>query len=673
MGTPTIRWKLRTCLLVGVMLSAVVWTAWSLVMSTLHARAERAAMLAETARATRENTKQRAALKVPLATIGARPSTPSKPSTPNASAESTWIGTFNQRKPTNQADPVPLATVGTKSAVASAEENSGPEPIALATVKRSHANAQAVELLQPVTLLPPSQPPGPVELAGWPTTQPAGSPDIRLAKLDRLNRQIPPPLEEQRERDEARITSEQDTAKVVTGFECSTPLEIEKVSATHFRVSIKKPAARNWFMFRLEGVKGKTVRVDILNSPLNQWWSLNPVYSDVQSIDRLDAFAVTPVTPQKEPVKAYNGPLLPDTSGQLWQYISNVWMGEGTFSGTYSFVQHFEADRVYLAMRCPYTVAFNANYVESLKGHSSVKVINVGKSESGRPLTVIQVGESNPATVPCLVIYAREHGSENDTSWAVQGAIDFLLSNSPTAIKLRKNLTLLAIPMFDPDASAAAVYEGITEKFVHSAETSREAVDYANFFKKWVDAGNRLDVTIDLHNVESAEGEHIFCPVIEPAAKRSESSKAIHAQIMQSLADADYSVTTKPLRSHTAPFRLGGYLAQMYGPLFIPYELNSQQRVRHLTLAELQYMGRIFVESSTDFFVSDPGRLLAADVATVRQARDDRMARFGSVFQKRGINNALQIEWTLWRRELIEKSNGKRSKSERENGKVAHD
>ncbi len=529
------------------------------------------------------------------------------------------------------------------------------------------------ELLQPVRLSSQSQHTEVAELAGWPTTQPAGSTAIPLAKLDRIKLQIPPPLEEQRERDEARITREQDIAKVVTGFECSTPLEVEKLSATHFRVSIRKPTARNWFMFRLEGVKGKTVRVDIQNAPLNKWWSLNPVFSDVPSIDELEAFAVkSPAQPMPR-VKALNGPLLPDTSGQNWQYISNVWMGEGTYTGTYSFVQRYESDGVYVAMRCPYTVEYNAKYVDSLKGRPSTKIVNIGKSENGHPLTIIQIGDADPATVPCLVIYAREHGNEHDTSWAVQGAIDFLSSNAPAAIQLRKNLTLIAIPVLDPDAAAASIYEGITEKFVHSADYSPEAIEYANFFKKWVDDGNRLDLTIDLHNVESAEGEHIFCPLIEPAAKRAELSNELHAQFMRSLADADYSVSGKPLHAHTAPFRLGGYLAQMYGPLFMPYELNSQQRSRHLTLEELRNMGRLALESSSKFLVSDAGNKLTANVATVRRLRDDRMARFGSALQKRGVNSALQIEWILWRRVLMEKANGTKGKDESNYGKVEHD
>jgi hypothetical protein len=37
--------------------------------------------------------------------------------------------------------------------------------------------------------------------------------------------------------------------KIVTGFECSTPLKIEKISPTHFAVTITTDSTlKNWFM-----------------------------------------------------------------------------------------------------------------------------------------------------------------------------------------------------------------------------------------------------------------------------------------------------------------------------------------------------------------------------------------------------------------------------------------
>jgi hypothetical protein len=40
----------------------------------------------------------------------------------------------------------------------------------------------------------------------------------------------------------------------------------------------------------VEGAKGKTVRIDIKQAPWNKWFSLNPVYSYVDSLDALSSF-----------------------------------------------------------------------------------------------------------------------------------------------------------------------------------------------------------------------------------------------------------------------------------------------------------------------------------------------------------------------------------------------
>lgn len=37
-------------------------------------------------------------------------------------------------------------------------------------------------------------------------------------------------------------------------------------------------------MFRVEGVKGRTVRIDFEDAPVGKWWSLNPVYSYITAI-----------------------------------------------------------------------------------------------------------------------------------------------------------------------------------------------------------------------------------------------------------------------------------------------------------------------------------------------------------------------------------------------------
>ena len=52
-------------------------------------------------------------------------------------------------------------------------------------------------------------------------------------------------------------------------------------------------------------------------------------------------------------MKARNGALLPDTTGQAWHFVPEVWAGGG---GTLSFVQTFDKDEVTVAMKTPFTL-----------------------------------------------------------------------------------------------------------------------------------------------------------------------------------------------------------------------------------------------------------------------------------------------------------------------------
>ncbi|HSI14601.1 MAG TPA: hypothetical protein VK961_21295, partial [Chthoniobacter sp.] len=184
-------------------------------------------------------------------------------------------------KPTSAVTPTvfaPNTETGSKTPIETAKLSAAdrkPERIAQATLvdkdirTSSHRASDARELLQPITLSA-AEKSGSVKLAGVPATQPSDSADrLLVITLETIRAQMPPPLETQREKDEKFLKADQDTVKIVTGFDCATPLKIEKISPTHFAVTITTESdLRNWFMFRVEGVKGKTVRIDISGAPL---------------------------------------------------------------------------------------------------------------------------------------------------------------------------------------------------------------------------------------------------------------------------------------------------------------------------------------------------------------------------------------------------------------------
>ena len=136
---------------------------------------------------------------------------------------------------------------------------------------------------------------------------------------------VPTPLEIQRHRQEmADAGRPLDQIRLVSGFEGATSLKISRLSNTHFAIDFEGKFC-NWFMFRVEGAAGKTLRIDLRNVSLEKWGSLNPVCSYVESLDDPDSFVTQAVAEPHEPVAAYNGPLIPDTRGQQWHYMREVW------------------------------------------------------------------------------------------------------------------------------------------------------------------------------------------------------------------------------------------------------------------------------------------------------------------------------------------------------------
>jgi predicted component of type VI protein secretion system len=437
--------------------------------------------------------------------------------------------------------------------------------------------------------------------------------------------------------------------RIVTGFDGSKPREIRKVGENHFSFALDK-SEDNYFLLKIEGAAGKKVRVDIRVPVAAAWASVNPVYSYTKELDDFVAFLSEEAAEQQPPQRAQNpapapqarrvspllgqlarqragggGALLPDTSGQEWHFIRTAGL-KG--AGVFSFEQTFEKDSVYVAMRVPYTYGYNEKFMELLEETGGAKVITVGKSKEGRNLRLVKIsnGEDAEKRQPCVLIYAREHGYEADSSFVAQGALLFLLSDEPQAREIRSKFTFLIIPMLDPDGAFAGAYENLTDSF-SMGDKAPEAIAYATWFKQWVDEVKRLDVAINLHNFISTKGTHIECPLMEPKSGRLQECQALHRFVTKEL--KDYNVAQNPWEQSYANFRLGGWLRRCYGTLHMPYEINSQSPSKHLTIAYLRQVGEGFVRAVTNYLDSGNAETLFDSIAKMRVQRLENWSKYG--------------------------------------------
>jgi hypothetical protein len=426
------------------------------------------------------------------------------------------------------------------------------------------------------------------------------------------------------------------------GFDCSVPMIVQEISPTHFHLAVVSPGFRDWFLFRVRGAAGKVVRFDITTEDPQtaKWTSLNPMYSYVSDLGEPEhaVSAASPIPPSL--ASAWNGPLIPGSSAGDWHYCPYVWMED---PGTLSFVHRFEADTAYIAMRVPYTPDYNERYLRGLASNPIVKLIEIGRSATNQPLLLLMIdGQTDMDSVqrPCILVYAGEHADEHDAPWAVQGAIEYLLSSAAEACKLREQYAFLFIPELDPHATSTGTHQVVMTSFLPDQETS-EAKAYANWFQHWVQSGRRLDLVLDLHNVQSNESTHLACALMETVGVRGKFSDSLHAMIVQNIRAKGFDVTSRPWMRGWMPDRLGGWLSHNYGPLTFLYELNSQSPDRHLSVDELRSIGAELLRCASDFLASPPGKAALAEIDARRRSYT---ARWTSYHDPEGLADAIQSE-----------------------------
>lgn len=126
----------------------------------------------------------------------------------------------------------------------------------------------------------------------------------------------------------------------------------------------------------------------------------------------------------------------------------------------------FNDDEVYLAHCFPYTYRDCKDHVDYICNDnkklgrtnmkSKVRKTELCKSLAGNSLDLIIITnfESNDMDIAqreAVIISARVHPGETGASFVIEGILDFLVSDTETAIELRNKYVFKVIPMLNPD------------------------------------------------------------------------------------------------------------------------------------------------------------------------------------------------------------------------------
>jgi hypothetical protein len=132
--------------------------------------------------------------------------------------------------------------------------------------------------------------------------------------------------------------------------------------------------------------------------------------------------------------------------------------------------------------------------------HGTVEVASAGQSGEGRALPYATVGHG-PET---FWLQARIHGDELHSTEAALQVLAHLASGSPDAREVRDNLTVVVVPMYNPDGAEANIRQSTTPT---SIDLNRDWENFAQpesvaFWRLWRDVAPTY--ALDLHHMSEA-------------------------------------------------------------------------------------------------------------------------------------------------------------------------
>ena len=390
--------------------------------------------------------------------------------------------------------------------------------------------------------------------------------------------------------------------KVDNDIELGTKTEITPLGDAHFRVHMAQDAYPNWFILRVTNVPpgGKTVRFDLDNGNVHKLGTANPVYAPLRDLADPDTYLPTDGSDHRT-AKAVGGAMYPTAAGLAWKFIPDVWRSSAT---DLSFVHRFDGDTV-VALRVPYGLGYQATFVKSLDGLPFVSVHSVADQAD-----VIEIGAADEAkrkANPCVVIYTREDGCQQDASWLIEGAGQFLIGDTPEATAVRDKCTFLLIPIISADAARNCIWANDAMQFDSGGNGPARGISaaYNTFFDQFAAEGRTIAAVFDLFTPESAEFRTMSFDRISGNAG---DDAAFYAKLQVACEKAGIYTCVPPVGSKTTTFsyRLAGELHRRFGAQQFAAFVNSQDRVRHLSLDELRQLGGLFARVTADHFAAPP-------------------------------------------------------------------
>jgi hypothetical protein len=135
--------------------------------------------------------------------------------------------------------------------------------------------------------------------------------------------------------------------------------------------------------------------------------------------------------------------------GKTWQHTAPAKKAAG--HSVYEL--KVDADHVWVAWGPPFNLADARAILDEAAKKVKSEVFELTKTRKGRSVWAIKIDEtgSDAPDRPIVWIEARQHAWESGSSWVCKGFLEWITSDDPDAIALRKHAVIVVIPIVDVD------------------------------------------------------------------------------------------------------------------------------------------------------------------------------------------------------------------------------
>jgi hypothetical protein len=285
-------------------------------------------------------------------------------------------------------------------------------------------------------------------------------------------------------------------------FEAASLGTIEKLGESEFRLHIEgqydergRNRQASWCYFRMDNVAGRDLVLTFTDY--------------IGEYD--DKPGAVPFGPNVRPVWS--------DDNEHWQHFTEEEQTWDNVKKEATLRFHPKANRIWIAHQAPYSHTKLLRLLDEIGRSPSARVEVIGRTSLGRDLHMVTVTNfAQPDEGKKVVsLMARQHAWESGTSFVMEGALKYILSDDPGARELRDKTVFVFYPMVDPDGCAL----GKVRFNAHGYDVNRnwEKVDLRDpqalqkmpeiwYVKKSIAALHEhrpIDLMINLHNNENNE------------------------------------------------------------------------------------------------------------------------------------------------------------------------